>query len=249
MDSLAKRERKAVVFYAAPTEKPKSKEVSFVGGDGIELGEYPLFCGMLDKYKSTDEKVKNLHHFLFGLYGRKLDVKKNIRKFSGFPQNTSREDKISSIAEKKSVWTVSFLKSILEMCGLDKSGSRDYLILRLVDYMFCPSVRKSPSVDRKSRKSVAGKKRKRSKHSAGQQLRKKKVTAYGLFIKENYSLVKAENPALNFGELSKLAADRWRALSNEEQLVRKYVPTVVGIIKCSALILREFMHIIVVNRC
>ena len=93
--------------------------------------------------------------------GRKVETKKNIRQFSGFPSGTKKEEKVSKIEEKKKAWTIPNLKLFLGMLGLEKGGDRSTLINRLVDYLFEPTITKAVKVSGKKRvKSVVSKEKK-----------------------------------------------------------------------------------------
>jgi chaperonin cofactor prefoldin len=127
------RARKQTAFFEAATEVVK-KVVATQQGSGIELSENPHFCKELDKLKSDNEVCKALHGIMYGTAGKKNEIKKNLRNFSGFPESSvSSDDRKTKIAEKKKMWTTALLKSCLGALGLEKGGDREMQVGRLVD--------------------------------------------------------------------------------------------------------------------
>lgn len=184
--SGVKRERKQTNFFTTKSISPTpKKDISFTEGLGTALVENEKFCKGLDKLKWDDELVKNLHILLYGVrgkgkqyaplqlinslkrLGKKADTKKNIRKFSGFPADTQKDDLIAKISAKKSIWTLSSLKALADMFNLEKGGSKDNLIERVVTFLMCPSlVEKSDSSQKRPRSASKSPKAKRSKKSS-----------------------------------------------------------------------------------
>ena len=78
----------------------------------------------------------------FGGSGTKSDRKKNLRKFSGFANNDvkMKDQMKTKLLDNKKKWTVSLLKDCLGIFGCEKSGSRDELVQRLVNYVARPEV-------------------------------------------------------------------------------------------------------------
>jgi hypothetical protein len=204
-----------------PTEiaAPTPKVVTFVQGAGINLGAYPWFCKALEKLTDQDETLKVLHQFLYGASAKKFEFRRNIKKFSGFPIDvTSKEEKISKLTEKKSSWTVNRLKVVVDMCGLEKAGTRDELIAKLVDFMFCPSVAKVPV-----RKPPPSKKRQIEQVVHKKKRRANVVNSYSLYVQAVSAAAKVANPMANFGDIARLVAAQWRELGEEERAVSQYV--------------------------
>lgn len=48
---------------------------------------------------------------------------------------------------------------------------------------------------------------------------KKSITAYSYYMKDRGAKIKAENPSLSFGEISKKLSSEWKELSDEEKKV------------------------------
>eukprot|EP01036_Dinobryon_divergens_P032222 gene32222-41765_t len=134
-----KRERKKPEHFSASlTTKTAKKDVTYQG-TGTQLVENEAFCRHLDKHKGDDEVIKLIHRLLFGTEGRKAEAKKNIRKFSGFSPGTVQADIIEKVSTKKA-WTVTLLKSFAEMLGLEKSGAREAIIERIVEFLMSPGL-------------------------------------------------------------------------------------------------------------
>ncbi|KAJ1381315.1 hypothetical protein B484DRAFT_411777, partial [Ochromonadaceae sp. CCMP2298] len=138
------RARKQTTFFeAAVTVTPKKVNTS--EGSGIKLSENPHFCKELEKLKADGEVCKSLHSLMYNLAGKKTEIKKNLRQFSGFSEET-KDDRKAKILDKKKLWTTSLLKSCLGMCGVVQGGDREVQVNRLVDYLAHPTLTKTPSL-------------------------------------------------------------------------------------------------------
>jgi HMG (high mobility group) box len=190
------------------------------------LAEYPHFVKQLDKHKGDDDVVKDLHQLMYGIPGKKLETKKNIRQFSGFPAGVNKDEKISKMTENKKKWTVSILKTSMELFGLEKSGTREELIARLIDYLMKPkeikgeaSAKSKPKSRRSSTGSTAGKKRRKGKKSKkGDEKKPKRApSAFLLYSNSVRAEVKEANPELSFTDIAKAIGAKWKELSEEEK--------------------------------
>lgn len=219
MSTEGKRERKATSFFKAPEVISVKKPVEIPSGSGVSLGENEYFCHELEKLKSDSDEVRALHSICYGVFGRKLEAKKNLRKFSGFPVGTSKEEKIAEIM-KKSQWTSNLLGNILAALGMHRSGVRTDLVDRLVTFLMEPTSTKpvSSSVGKK-RKATSAAGKKTTKRSTKKEKVSRPPSAYALFVKEHRAVVKEANPEAAFGELSKLVGQAWSALSDGEKEV------------------------------
>jgi hypothetical protein len=131
-----KRERKQTSFFAVEP-KPAKKELAVGKGTGMTLAEYDYFCEEFLKVKADSDLVKALHGLLYGTPGKKTEAKKNIRGFSGFPEDVNIEEKIEKTLEKRS-WTTDLFRSILKLFKLERSGDRKQLCERLIEYLKAP---------------------------------------------------------------------------------------------------------------
>lgn len=204
------RIRKKTEFYDAGVIKvPGAKELKIPAGVGIKLGDNKHFCKEIEKVKGDSDIVKALHTLFFGSAGKKIETKKHLRLFYGFAPDVEGETmermKITvKIRDKKLVWTVALLKQAMDLLGLTKAGDREDLIVRLADYLMCPT-----GVEFDGSASI-GKKRK-SKSGATETL-KKGPNAYQLYMMDNRPIIKEQNPGASFGDLAKLVAKAWDEL-------------------------------------
>ncbi len=215
-----KRERKQTSFFEAPTSLNEGKKTNIVKGSGIVLGEYPYFVAALEKLRGDDEVVKGLHSLMYNNPGKKLETKKNLRAFSGFSSDEKIEDKTEKLIEKKKLWTVTHLKTALGLFGLEKSGDRETLCKRLVEYLAKPEAGKSAPKKsaKKGTKSVAGKKRKSSKKD-DKPKKKRALTAFMIFSNAKRAEVKENNPGIAFTEVGKKLGEIWNALNEADKKV------------------------------
>ena len=169
----------------------------------------------LDKIKADDEIVKSLHLLLFAAPGKKLELKKNIRLFSGYDEVSTKDERHVKVTENKKKWTTLLLKSILSLFGLEKSGIRSDLIERLLDYLLLPKVKKdaaaSAEQNKKLTKPAPSKGTKRKAKGDGNAPKKiHSPTGYMLFCGEARPALKIEKPDATFAELAVLLGQRWK---------------------------------------
>ena len=105
----------------------------------------------MTKVKGDDEVLKSLHSLCFGVQGTKLNRKKNMRQFCGFSPDTDKMAIENKLSENKKKWNVSLLKESCALLSLERSGSREELIKRVVDYLACPSEKAAVRAPRKAK--------------------------------------------------------------------------------------------------
>lgn len=215
-----KRSRKQTSFFEV--KEVHIKKAAVVEGAGIKLADNPHFCQELERVKGDSDVCKALHSLLFGVVGKKLEIKKNLRAFSGLPAGASKEEKKAKILDRKKVWTMSLIKEALGLFGLEKAGDKEVVVTRLVDYIAEPTYTKSASApgSGKKRKSV-GKGGKKSSKRSKKSSEKKKVapSSYILFCKDSRAALKADQPELSMIEQTKLLGSMWNALDEEAKKV------------------------------
>ena len=128
------------------------------------LGDFEYFVKGLEKCKD-EEFVKKLHSLMFGSAGKKAETKENILQFNGFAEGTSKEDKIAEVTKNKKKWTDQALKKSLGLFRLEKSGTREELIVRLVEFLMRPIVAEDVSILTSDKSAEATKKKKKKKLS------------------------------------------------------------------------------------
>lgn len=214
-----KRVRKQTEFLTVEKEEKKAVVAE---GSGIALGDYEYFIEQLENFTGADDVLKNLHSLLFHTPGKKAEVKKHLRQFNGFPSDTDLKDVTQKVVEKKKNWTVAVVKDALGLFGLEKSGDREHLIQRLVEYLAKPEALKSGGSEKKKSSSSNGKKRKTASTKKDKAPKKKRApSAFILFCSAHRGQVKEENPTATFGELTKLVSALWNNATDKEKEVRR----------------------------
>lgn len=215
-----KRVRKQTQIFNVAVEEKKVVEGG--EGTGITLGDYPYFLEQLENFTGADEVLKGLHLFLFGR-GKKMEIKKHLKTFNGFPEDTDLDERIQHIVERKKNWTVAVLKDALGLFGLEKGGDREHLIERLVKYLAKPEVLKSVNNGAKkatTTKATTGTKRKAAtKKEKGGPKKKRAPSAFILFTTAHRAEVKKQNPEASFGDLSRMVSELWKSASDKEKAV------------------------------
>jgi hypothetical protein len=215
--SESKRSRKQTAFFEVAA-KTAAKPVVAEEGAGIKLADNPHFCKELEKVKGDNEVCKALHLLLFNSAGKKLEIKKNLRAFSGFPSEAVRDEKKLKVNEKKKLWTNSTIKAALGFFGLEKGGDRDVLVNRMIEYLAKPVFTKQAKDGSKKRKSSS----KTSKKGGKAKKVKRTVapSAYILFCKDSRPALREAQPELSMIEQTKALGAMWNALSAEEKEVK-----------------------------
>jgi hypothetical protein len=218
-ETSTKRDRKATIFLAPEKESFASKGFSYEAGSGEELGSIDFFRHQTDTMASDAEILVLLHTFLFGSAGKATMRKKQIRSFSGFV-DADKTNRALRVTKNKN-WNVANLKIALGLVGAEKSGSRDELIERLVDYFVSPSTLRSAKKEGKAKatkrkaSSEEGQtktkaKKTKTKGDSDKDKPKRAPSAFLLFSSAKRAAVKKQNPEFSFGEVGKELGRMWR---------------------------------------
>ncbi|XP_066154579.1 protein DEK isoform X4 [Euwallacea fornicatus] len=135
LETTGKRERKNVQRFEEDIKKPESTVVEFEEGKGTALGEIPRVEASITRFKNDD--LKYLHKLLFNAVTNKVHFKKNIRKFNGFPFNKDSDDytkKVESLKKNE----VKILKTICEILDLSKTGTKEELVEKIMEFLVEP---------------------------------------------------------------------------------------------------------------
>jgi len=126
-----KKVERLTISMTTPTEKKKE----FPEGRGKKLGDCPGIELQLQKTKTAD--LKNLHKILFNRPGSGNEIKKNIRKFSGF---AFEEDSTEFSRKKASLekLTMDILKEACSVLDLAKTGKRNEVVDRIMSFLLKP---------------------------------------------------------------------------------------------------------------
>lgn len=85
-----------------------------------------------------------LHRLLYKTPGKTAMIKKNIKKFNGFDFKKDSEEYTKKIDSAKK-FELKQLKSICEMLDLEKKGSKDEIVERVIEFLLEPKDSGKPS--------------------------------------------------------------------------------------------------------
>ncbi|XP_064604983.1 protein DEK-like isoform X2 [Liolophura sinensis] len=130
-----KRKVERLEMTGAITPNLQKKKVEVPEGTGMKLGDCPRIEHQLQKSRGEDLKV--LHRILFGRVSTPGMVKKNIRQFCGFPfsKGDKEHDKKIAILVKLNM---PVLKFICEVIDVERSGHKDDVVNRIMDFLLHP---------------------------------------------------------------------------------------------------------------
>lgn len=113
----------------------KVTKVDIPNGGGTALGNIPRIDASISRFKNEDMKL--LHRILFKVQGKNTMIKKNIKKFSGFDFKKDSDEytkKVGSVGK----CDLKQLKSICEMLDLQKTGTKDDIVERILLFLLEP---------------------------------------------------------------------------------------------------------------
>ncbi|ELU14625.1 hypothetical protein CAPTEDRAFT_134237 [Capitella teleta] len=132
----AKRQRKKVdriEVSAASSNVDKAPTIK--EGRGARLGEIPYVEAQLNKVVGAE--LKPLHKLLFGRIGAVTEVKRNIKRFNGYEFEKDSADYQKKLAILKAS-TLAGLKGLSQTLGLERSGTKDVLMERIMEFLLKP---------------------------------------------------------------------------------------------------------------
>lgn len=142
------RERKQVTVLTP--EVPESAEKTFAApsGPGVKLGDVAYIADQLQKRLGVDDALKVLHRVLFNEISARKTVKAHIRLFCGFdPAHVEKQS--MSARDKLNKLTMAGLKDVCETLGLEKGGSKEAVVERIVEFLKSPTDQ-APAVKRRA---------------------------------------------------------------------------------------------------
>ncbi|KAH7967019.1 hypothetical protein HPB49_021353 [Dermacentor silvarum] len=141
-----KVERLDVSFRTAARERPPPEQ-----GKGTPLGDCPRIEHNIKRERL--ESLNALHRLPFGRPGAPSEIKKNLRKFSGFP---FEKDSAEYVKRQKMVAKLKKTahKHLLGMLDLEKSGTVEECTDRILNFLLKPFDNKKPLPATKKRKSM-----------------------------------------------------------------------------------------------
>lgn len=189
------------------------KAAEIVKGKGTKLVDIPNVEAHMSKTKPKEGFLKKLYRLVFpGASVKETHIKKDLREFSGFSDNSA--DHVASVTEKLSKFDMNALRQVADLLDVERTSKKEELAERIATFLHKPvaSGRELKPKAKKSRSGEKGTKEKTKKEGSS-----RGPSPYILFSTENRAKAKAENPTLTFGELGKLLGERWRELSDEEK--------------------------------
>jgi hypothetical protein len=159
------RERKAPETFKV--EVPEKAEFVIQKGKGKPIGELPDVCAMLEKHKGRDDVLQQMHTVAFGKKGPMAKVKAHLREFSGFPfAADAREAELAKRTAFLGKRSTDELKQLLSVCCLERSGKKEELVARLVDFFDKPAATGiAPAAAKRKRAATPAKGKKPAKAS------------------------------------------------------------------------------------
>ena len=143
----SKRERKEVKRLDDDYVPAEKKGFTVPEGEGTPLGDIEVISWYIEKVPGKHDLLKACHRLFYGSDGPKMQRKKQLRQFKGFPAGSSMEEKLKEKLSK-SPWTVLCLKDLCKFFDLDwKAGDKDQLIERCVNFLMKPTATKMTSLD------------------------------------------------------------------------------------------------------
>ncbi|KAF0404037.1 protein DEK isoform X1 [Gigaspora margarita] len=131
-----RRQARPVVPYGSQASETKLRvkpPVNIVQGKGLALGQIPSVARAIDKHKTSDETLKNIHRLFYGRAGTKNDIKSHLRAFSGL--NAESPVDATVIKEKLERLKMTALKNMCAFFNIKVSGDKSSIIERLIEFI------------------------------------------------------------------------------------------------------------------
>jgi len=230
----AKRTRKTVVLFTTTKTQNEEKEFVIPKGKGKKLQDIPTVWIRITNRPKSSEILQKVHTLLLGKANKKTDVKGNLGLFNGIVYDEKGREKFEARVQTKKLKD---LREINSFFGQQKSGDKDDLTKRLVDFLEKPKAsehdtEESPKRQTKSRspskkakttptkKKTAEKKSRKEKKKKDPNAPKRPKSGYILFsIDARPALVK-KYPAEKLTEISKRLGKEWKKKGPAEK--KKY---------------------------
>jgi len=135
-DGSGHRERKGVDLYQ-DTSRIEKKEFVIIPGTGIELGRIPGIFEQINDSKNKADDFKTLHSILFNRVGKKTEIKKNLKQFSGFYFHPL-SDELKNKKKKMLKYTKRDLKFVCNILGI-KHDTTPKMVDDILEFCLEPS--------------------------------------------------------------------------------------------------------------
>ncbi|CAG8710131.1 27090_t:CDS:2 [Racocetra persica] len=206
LNDRPRRQARPVVPYGSQASETKLRikpPVNIVQGKGIPLGQIPSVARAIDKHKTSDETLKNIHRLFYGRAGTKNDIKSHLRAFSGL--NPESPVDATVIKEKLEKLKMIALKKMCAFFNIKVSGDKSSIIERLIEFI------KEP-FDTSNKKDLKLHKDKIKKLELNQKAR-------DIFFLEQRSIFKSkeENKSATRTQIDKQLLNTWNNMSEKDR--------------------------------
>ncbi|CAG8659065.1 1218_t:CDS:2 [Racocetra fulgida] len=206
LNDRPRRQARPVVPYGSQASETKLRikpPVNIVQGKGIPLGQIPSVARAIDKHKTSDETLKNIHRLFYGRAGTKNDIKSHLRAFSGL--NPESPVDATVIKEKLEKLKMIALKKMCAFFNIKVSGDKSSIIERLIEFI------KEP-FDTSNKKDLKLHKDKIKKLELNQKAR-------DIFFLEQRSIFKSkeENKSATRTQIDKQLLNAWNNMSEKDR--------------------------------
>eukprot|EP00002_Diphylleia_rotans_P039231 TRINITY_DN9058_c0_g1_i1.p1 TRINITY_DN9058_c0_g1~~TRINITY_DN9058_c0_g1_i1.p1 ORF type:complete len:430 (+),score=133.69 TRINITY_DN9058_c0_g1_i1:73-1362(+) len=135
-DLPAMRKRRSVEIYTPELPKEPTPFV-IQTGKGKELSSIEKVVENVRNTSRNSEILMDLHKFLYGRAASVAKIKDNILKFSGFVYQNEEKEREKYII-RLSKFTRPAVVEFVELFALDKNGTKDELVERVIDFLENP---------------------------------------------------------------------------------------------------------------
>ncbi|CAG8514615.1 13867_t:CDS:2 [Dentiscutata heterogama] len=206
LNDRPRRQARPVVPYGSQASETKLRvkpPVNIVQGKGIPLGQIPSIARAIDKHKTSDETLKNIHRLFYGRAGTKNDIKSHLRAFSGL--NAESPVDATVIKEKLERLKMTALKNMCVFFNVKVSGDKSSIIERLIEFI------KEP-FDISNKKDLKVHKDKIKKLELNQKAR-------DIFFTEQRDILKSkeENKSATKAQIDKQLLSAWNDMSEKDK--------------------------------
>jgi len=226
----AKRTRTTVVRYTTPKTTPEEKEFVIPKGKGKKFENIPNVWNEISKRPKSSDLLQTIHTLLLGRANKKTDVKGNLGQFSGVVYDEKGREKFEARVQTKKVKD---LRDINEFFGQDRSGDKEDLIKRLVDFLekpkasehapeASPKKRSKSSSPKPTKKKTTEKKagKKRTKKEKDPDKPKRPKSSYLYFVMDERPALAKKYPGEGITDIAKRLGKEWKKKSPSEK--KKY---------------------------
>ncbi|KAK3880900.1 hypothetical protein Pcinc_014639 [Petrolisthes cinctipes] len=133
LEKSGKRDRKKVERYEEETKKEEEVKPA---GNGVSFGDIPYINAMITKLPMDELKI--LHRVAYGRPGSGVSIKRNLRKFNGYPFDKDDKKYQAKLSAVETRIRVAEIKKVLKVLGVEQSGTKAEMVERLMAFMLLP---------------------------------------------------------------------------------------------------------------